>query len=79
MREIADQAGVNRALLHCHFRSAVWLRIASSFVPGIVQMMASHISLDRRSTDSSIPIARLAKHPYLLGYIIREVGIFYPG
>ena len=41
MQDIADQAGVNKALLHYHFRSkadlarAVWLRIASSFVPGI--------------------------------------------
>jgi AcrR family transcriptional regulator len=40
MQEIADRAGVNKALLHYHFRSkadlarAVWLRIASSFVPG---------------------------------------------
>jgi AcrR family transcriptional regulator len=54
MQEIADQAGVNKALLHYHFRSkaelarAVWLRIASSFVPGIFQMMASDISLDEK-------------------------------
>src|SRR6187455_1635177 len=44
MQEIADQAGVNEALLHYHFQSkaelarAVWLRIASSFVPGIFQI-----------------------------------------
>jgi len=54
MQDIADQAGVNKALLHYHFRSkadlarAVWLRIASSFVPGIFQMMASDISLDEK-------------------------------
>ena len=54
MQEIADQAGVNKALLHYHFRSkadlarAVWLRIASSFVPGIFQMLGSDISLDEK-------------------------------
>jgi len=54
MQEIADQAGVNKALLHYHFRSkadlarAVWLRIASSFVPGILHMMAFDLSLDEK-------------------------------
>jgi len=49
MQEIADHAGVNKALLHYYFRSkadlarAVWLRIASSFVPGILEMLASDL------------------------------------
>ena len=91
MQEIADQAGVNKALLHYHFRSkadlarAVWLRIASSFVPGIFQMMASDISLDEK-IDRFVDAyhTRLAKHPYLLGYVMSEaarhpdfVGDFY--
>src|SRR4249919_4262256 len=91
MQEIADQAGVNKALLHYHFRSkadlarAVWLRIASSFVPGIFQMIGSDISLDEkieRFVDAYH--TRLAKHPYLLAYVIGEaarhpdfVGDFY--
>ena len=91
MQDIADQAGVNKALLHYHFRSkadlarAVWLRIASSFVPGIFQMMGSDISLDEkieRFVDAYH--TRLAKHPYLLAYVIGEaarhpdfVGEFY--
>ena len=70
MQEIADHAGVNKALLHYHFRSkadlarAVWLRIASSFVPGIFQMMASDISLDKK-IDRFVDAyhTRLAKHP----------------
>jgi AcrR family transcriptional regulator len=62
MQEIADQAGVNKALLHYHFQSkaelarAVWLRIASSFVPGIFQMMRPTSRSTRRSIDSSMPI-----------------------
>ena len=81
MQDIADQAGVNKALLHYHFRSkadlarAVWLRIASSFVPGIFQMLGSDISLDEkieRFVDAYH--TRLAKHPYLLGYVISEAA-----
>jgi AcrR family transcriptional regulator len=54
MQEIADHAGVNKALLHYYFRSkadlarAVWLRIASSFAPGVLQMMASDLPLDNK-------------------------------
>jgi AcrR family transcriptional regulator len=81
MQEIADRAGVNKALLHYHFRSkadlarAVWLRIASSFVPGIFQMLASDISLDEK-IDRFVDAyhKRLAKHPYLLGYVICEAA-----
>ena len=81
MQDIADQAGVNKALLHYHFRSkadlarAVWLRIASSFVPGIFQMMGSDISLDEK-IDRFVDAyhTRLAKHPYLLGYVIGEAA-----
>src|SRR6186713_2894139 len=81
MQDIADQAGVNKALLHYHFRSkanlarAVWLRIASSFVPGIFQMLGADISLDEKSerlVDAYHTM--LAKHPYLLGYVISEAA-----
>jgi AcrR family transcriptional regulator len=80
-QEIADRAGVNKALLHYHFRSkaelarAVWLRIASSFVPGIFQMMASDLSLDDK-VDRFVDAyyTRLARHPYLLAYVISEAA-----
>ena len=91
MQEIADHAGVNKALLHYYFRSkadlarAVWLRIASSFVPGIFQMMASDIPLDDK-IDRFVDAYhdRLTRHPYLLAYVLSEaarhpdiVGDFY--
>ena len=81
MQEIADHAGVNKALLHYYFRSkadlarAVWLRIASSFVPGILEMLASDLSLDDkidRFVDAYY--ARLTRHPYLLAYVISEAA-----
>jgi AcrR family transcriptional regulator len=79
MQEIADHAGVNKALLHYHFRSkadlarAVWLRIASSFVPGIFKMMASDISLDEKIERFVHAYhVKLTRHPYLLAYVISE-------
>jgi AcrR family transcriptional regulator len=91
MQEIADHAGVNKALLHYYFRSkaglarAVWLRIASSFLPGVFQMMASDLPLDDK-IDHFVDAYhdRLTRHPYLLAYVISEaarhpdlVGDFY--
>jgi AcrR family transcriptional regulator len=81
MQEIADHAGVNKALLHYYFRSkanlarAVWLRIASSFVPGIFEMMASDLSLDDK-IDRFVDAyhTMLTRHPYLLAYVITEAA-----
>src|SRR5690349_12574874 len=81
MQEIADHASVNKALLHYYFRSkadlarAVWLRIASSFVPGVMQMLASDLSLDQK-IDRFVDAyhERLTRHPYLLAYVISEAA-----
>jgi hypothetical protein len=52
---------------------AVWLRIASSFMPGVMQMLASDLSLDEkidRFVDAHHD--RLTRHPYLLAYVQRS-------
>jgi AcrR family transcriptional regulator len=81
MQEIADRAGVNKALLHYHFRSktdlarAVWLRIDSSFAPGVLEMMTSDLSLGRkieRLVDAYH--TTLTRHPYLIAYVISEAA-----
>lgn len=81
MQDIADRARVNKALLHYYFRSkaglaqAVWLRIASSFVPGIFQIVASDLPLDDkidRLVDSYH--AMLMAHPYLLVFTVSEAA-----
>ena len=82
---------MNKALLHYYFRSkanlaqAVWLRIASSFVPGILEMMASDLSLgDKIDRFVDAYHTTLTRHPYLMAYVISEaarhpdvVGDFY--
>lgn len=81
MQEIADHAGVNKALLHYYFRTkadlarAVWLRIASSFVPGIFQMMASDLPLGEK-IDRFFDLyhTRLPRPPYLLAYVVSEAA-----
>jgi AcrR family transcriptional regulator len=79
MQEIADRAKVNKALLHYYFRSkiglarAVWVRIGSSFVPGVLQMLASDLSLDEKIdhfVDAYHTI--LTRHPYLLPFALGE-------
>ena len=81
MQEIADHAGVNKALLHYYFRSkaqlaqAVWFRIASSFAPGILQMMASDVPLgDKIDRCVDAYHATLTRHPYLMAYVISEAA-----
>jgi AcrR family transcriptional regulator len=81
MQEIADRAGVNKALLHYHFRSkadlarAVWLRIASSFVPGIMEMLASDLSLsDKIDQFVDAYHRKLTSHPYLITYVVSEAA-----
>jgi AcrR family transcriptional regulator len=81
MQEIADHAGVNKALLHYYFRSkeelarATWFRIASSFAPGVLQMMASDLPLDDK-IDRFVDAyhATLTRHPYLMAYVISEAA-----
>jgi AcrR family transcriptional regulator len=81
MQEIADHAGVNKALLHYYFHSkaelarAAWFRIASSFAPGVLQMMASDLSLDEK-IDRFVEAyhATLTRHPYLMAYVISEAA-----
>jgi AcrR family transcriptional regulator len=81
MQEIADRAGVNKALLHYYFRSkadlarAVWLRIATAFAPGILQMMASDLPLGRKIEQFVDAYhTTLTRHPYLMAYVIGEAA-----
>lgn len=79
--EIAELAGVNKSLLHYYFRSkaglarAVWQRIASDFVPGIFQMLASDLSLEDKVDQFVASYHQmLSRHPYLLSYVLSEAA-----
>jgi hypothetical protein len=51
------------------------LRIASSFAPGILQMMASDLALDDK-IDRFVDAyhTTLTRHPYLMAYVISEAA-----
>ena len=81
MQEIADRAGVNKSLVHYYFRTkadlarAVWLRIATSYAPGIFHMMASDVPLDRKIDEFvDAYFTTLKRHPYLPAYVVSEVA-----
>lgn len=79
-QEIADEAGVNKALLHYYFRSkerlaeAVFQRAARRLIPPLLAMMASDLPLEekvrgfvRRELDV------LGATPGLPGYLLSEM------
>lgn len=79
-QEIADEAGVNKALLHYYFRtkerlaSAVFARAASRLLPPVIAALASDEELEtkiERVIDIELDV--LLRHPYLPGYIISEL------
>jgi AcrR family transcriptional regulator len=81
MAEIAEQAGVNQALLHYYFRTkarlagAVFQRAARDLLPAVVKTLMSDLPLAekvRRVVD--LELSMLLRHPFLPGYILSELN-----
>ena len=81
MQEIADEAGVNKALLHYYFRSkerlaeAVFRRAAGQLFPRLFGILASPLALEAKVeafVDAEMEF--LAAHPYLPGYVLSEAN-----
>ena len=70
MQEIADEAGVNKALLHYYFRSknrlaeAVFQRVLSRLLPPVVAVLGSALELEH-----------LARSPFAPAYVISEINL----
>jgi AcrR family transcriptional regulator len=78
-QEIADEAGVNKALLHYYFRTkerlaeAVFLRAAQTLFPRMLQVLASDLPLPEKLQQAvDVELDLLAANPYLPGYLIAE-------
>ncbi|MEO0556588.1 MAG: helix-turn-helix domain-containing protein [Bacteroidota bacterium] len=79
-QEIADEAGVNKALLHYYFRSkqkladAVFVQSASRLFPQLLGALASDLPL-REKLQAAIDaeIDALEASPFLPGYILCEL------
>ncbi|HEY7236075.1 MAG TPA: TetR/AcrR family transcriptional regulator [Gemmatimonadaceae bacterium] len=79
-QEIADEAGVNKALLHYYFRTkerlaaAVFARAATRLMPPVIATLASDEPLETKvERVIQIELDVLLRHPYLPGYIISEL------
>lgn len=80
MQDIADKAGINKALLHYYFRSkdklfeVIFTEAATSFIPRIAGIMNSDIPLfDKIKTFVSTYIGMLMENPFLPLFILNEV------
>lgn len=81
MQEIADEAGINKALLHYYFRSkerlfeAIFSEIIKFAFPKITQILLSDISMIikiEQVIDAYMNL--LIKHPFIPGFIIKEMN-----
>jgi AcrR family transcriptional regulator len=80
MQEIADEAGVNKALLHYYYRTkeglslAVFERAAMTLLSEVLPVMASDITLEEKIEAFVVKeLTILMERPYLPGYIISEL------
>src|SRR6185436_13394381 len=81
MQEIADEAGVNKALLHYYFRSksrladAVFQRVARGVFGRLAEVGTSDAPLDLKVRHIiGIYLEQLSKMPFLPGYVISEIN-----
>jgi AcrR family transcriptional regulator len=81
MQEIADRAGINKAMLHYYFRSkdrlfhAVFTATLGRILPRVVEPLASDLPLGikiRRFVETYID--QLERNPKMPGFIIHELN-----
>ncbi|QIA09192.1 TetR/AcrR family transcriptional regulator [Draconibacterium halophilum] len=80
MQEIADEAGINKALLHYYFRSkqqlfeAIFKSVFGKIMPNIMLMATSEKSIEEKLgafIENYIDI--LMKNPFLPTFILKEI------
>lgn len=81
MQEIAQEAGVNSALLHYYFRSkerlsaAVFQRARADLLPAVIGILGSDQELDAKVRGViDVELTQLLATPYLPGYILSELA-----
>src|SRR5687767_14983760 len=81
MQEIADEAGVNKALLHYYFRNksrladAIFQRVAGGVFARVIVIASSAASLeDKVRGIIEAYLDQLARTPYAPGYVLSELN-----
>jgi AcrR family transcriptional regulator len=80
MQEIAEEAGVNQALLHYYFRSkdrlaaAVFREVAGRLIPGVVQLLGSDAGIEEKVERFVHLYIDTVRHtPFLPAYVMSEL------
>jgi len=80
MQEIAQEAGVNQALLHYYFRSkdrlaeAVFRQVAGRLLPMVFEILGSDAEIEEKVERMvQLYLDSLARTPFLPGYILSEL------
>ena len=81
MQEIADEAGINKSLLHYYFRTkeklfdAVFTDAFQQFIPKVSEVMASDISLNKKIQKFvETYINMLIENPHIPMFILHEIS-----
>jgi AcrR family transcriptional regulator len=84
MQEIAEEAGVNQALLHYYFRSkeglaeAVFRETAGHLAPALFQLLGSDATIEQKvERFVQLYIDTVRESPFIPGYIVAELQ-FHP-
>jgi AcrR family transcriptional regulator len=80
MQDIADEAGINKALLHYYFRSkdklfeVIFLETVSRLVPRVNEIMTSELSWKEKIESFAAEyIERVMANPYLPIFVMNEM------
>jgi TetR/AcrR family transcriptional regulator len=80
MQEIAQEAGVNQALLHYYFRTkdrlaeAAFREVAGRILPAVFEILGSEASIEEKvDRFVTLYIDNLSRSPFLPGYILSEI------
>lgn len=81
MQEIADEAGINKALLHYYFRSkdklfeAIFQDAILKFIPGMMEMLQSELPLFKKiEIFTGNYIDAFTENPFIPGFIMHELS-----
>lgn len=81
MQEIADKAGINKAMLHYYYRSkqllfeAVFKHAFSLLAPQLNKVLNDDSSVEEKIRNFTFNyISFISKHPYLPNFIIQELN-----
>ena len=81
MQDIADEAGINKALLHYYFRSkerlfeTIFKELSLQFLPRINSLFESELSLFQKiETFCDVYISKMLENPFLPLFIVNEIN-----